>query len=244
MLPNKLTELFITTDFSQLPDHFMRYSIDPDDIWRSYVPFCLIPDFALQPLIELRSWVQDNDHLFHVTRGEVHFNHWYTEKRSWGWSDITVIDMPDIYVHDTQGSINHAVSQGSVDVPTWFSDQCRGYFADGGVALRGLKIKRLEPGGWINPHRDLLNLDRPLEYFWMPLDQYHDGVKIFPYGEMRVKFGEMALLNNKNFPHAVWHRENTPRYVFAGYIDSTNTNVDFVSKISRAIVRWQNSDQR
>lgn len=243
MLPNKLTELFMNTDFQDLPDHSMQYSIDHDDIWKSYVPFCLIPDFPLQELIELRSWLQDNDHLFHATRGEAYHNHWYTQPRSWGWSDITVIDLSEIYVHDIQGKINHAVSQGSEDVPTWFRDRCSRYFADRGVTLTGLKVKRLEPGGWINPHRDLLNLDRPLEYFWMPLDQYRDGVKIFPYGEMRVKFGEMALFNNKTFPHAVWHRGNTARYVFSGYINSKKTDTGFVSQISRNMMRWQSARQ-
>lgn len=78
-----------------------------------------------------------------------------------------------------------------------------------------------KPGGYLRPHRDIGLNPTPLNYFWLPINNPSgSSLKIYPYGNVDIKLGNMYLLNQENFVHSAVNFSNEDRIVLVGHIDN------------------------
>jgi hypothetical protein len=142
------------------------------------------------------------------------FNHWYTLPRSEKWNVIHCKGEKDFFV-DTNGKtiLNplHITDDNTV------INFCKDIFGNWWDAVRDVRILRLGPEGWCNPHRDQHQKEYGLCYFWIPLHEFSQQcMKIFPLGWLQHHVGSMYCFHQSRFPHAVQHNENFYRYVMIG----------------------------
>lgn len=86
-----------------------------------------------------------------------------------------------------------------------------------GIEVDWCHLMKLEPQGWLTPHRDINNNMQPLRYFWIPLN-WPEGnkLRIYPIGDVKVKVGSMYLLNQRDYIHSVLNLGNQNRYILNG----------------------------
>lgn len=102
-----------------------------------------------------------------------------------------------------------------------------------GISTSLCALSILEPGGYIRPHRDINLMKYPLGYFWLPLNNpVGNELKIYPYGTVDVTLGNLYLLNQKNFVHAVINNSNETRYVIIGWVTEVNDRLTELIKDS------------
>jgi len=100
------------------------------------------------------------------------------------------------------------------------------------LLLKGLDIEVcmlsvFEPGGYLRPHRDIALNPNPLNYFWLPLDNPQGAeLKIYPYGTVNVNLGNIYLLNQENFVHAVKNDSCENRHVLVGHVKNFDSTVE------------------
>ena len=99
----------------------------------------------------------------------------------------------------------------------------------------------LHPDGYIRPHRDINLLDKHLGYFWLPLNNPPGNeLKIYPYGTVDVTLGNLYLLNQNSFTHAVVNNSSEMRYVIVGWFDQVSAELDQLIRTSIAAQYNQN----
>lgn len=142
------------------------------------------------------------------------FHHWYTLPRADKWNVIHCKGEGD-YLVDTNGKTTlnplHIIDDNTA------INLCKDIFNHWWSAVRDLRIMRLEPGGWCNPHRDRHQEEFGVCYFWIPLHEFSQQcMKIFPLGWLQHQVGSMYCFHQSKLPHAVQHNENFQRYVMVG----------------------------
>jgi len=95
-----------------------------------------------------------------------------------------------------------------------------------GCAIKRLVIDSLETNGWVRPHQDS-DQGRPLTHAWIPLHNFDPCLKIWPYGFLKHKLGNIYLLANSKFPHSVINTMPYRRYVAIIKIDEENCSPSF-----------------
>lgn len=94
---------------------------------------------------------------------------------------------------------------------------------------------KLTPGGFAYPHRDegkRESQEKNLECFWIPINHCNDNLKVYPYGYVPHKVGNMYLFNNKSYWHSIYNTNNHDRYVLTGRFDSEHSDfpIDMVKQ--------------
>jgi hypothetical protein len=76
-----------------------------------------------------------------------------------------------------------------------------------------LKVVRLGAGGWLYPHKDQYESRKELKLtqMWIPLNHCQRNLKMYPYGYMPNKVGKAYLLNNFDYIHSAFNKDNHPR---------------------------------
>lgn len=143
---------------------------------------------------------------------------WYERRRDEGWKLLGVIPRRGGIVNVDLASYQMRRSPEYADNRQHFSDLID-QMESNGLAVKELKIWKLEPGGWLAPHRDILTTPICMNYFWIPINDVPASSKIWPLGENKVSQGQVSLLCNQDFVHSVINNSNRPRYVAAGRLD-------------------------
>jgi hypothetical protein len=129
------------------------------------------------------------------------------------WNDGTLsVIMDDVYYKKPAAPIPEII-------PDTIGTTIKQVFFDLGFTVNLCAVSILDPKGYIRPHRDINVLDYPLGYFWLPLNNPLDAeLKIYPYGTVDITLGNLYLLNQKSFTHAVINNSNERRYVIIGWV--------------------------
>jgi len=101
--------------------------------------------------------------------------------------------------------------------------------------IHGLKIAKLEPGGYLEPHKDPLMMSDTMIHIWIPLHSSQANLKIWPSGLLHHQVGSVYMLNNQSFVHSIANFDTEPRYVVLAKIDPTKTSSELVAKIRTAL---------
>ena len=133
------------------------------------------------------------------------------------WSDGTVEPIMDDIYYKKSGSPIPKVEPNDVAL------QIQTLLSNLGISINLCAVSNLEPNGYIRPHRDINLIKYPLGYFWLPLNNPPGNeLKVYPYGTVDVTLGNLYLLNQKNFVHAVINNSTETRYVIIGWITAVS----------------------
>ena len=142
------------------------------------------------------------------------WHYWYTPPRSQKWSVIHCKAAGD-YLLDVNGAV--VPNPLDLTLDRTLIAKCQAVFGQWWDSVRDLKLMKLEPGGWCNPHRDRHSEEFGICYFWIPLHEFSQRcLKIFPLGWLQHKVGNMYLFHQSRLPHAVQHTQDFDRYVMVG----------------------------
>jgi hypothetical protein len=192
------------------------------------------------------NWLLENDHFFSDVRSQLsekvkqakYNQEWYEITRSDGWKGIHVKGN----VHKKSTSIQGDESSDDVEVTKIdyaVPDLVR-CFEENGLELQCLWVFRLSPGGWLQPHKDLVPPSTPgLAQFWMPLHDFPECLKIYPYGYLKHQVGHLYLFNNPNFVHSAVNQTVKNRYVAFGEINYKALSEQTSSRIRNLLIeQW------
>lgn len=241
---NPLTEQFFQADF---PGWQPRLSFD--QVWADFWTTREIPIVELNLGVDTASscqWIQDNKQKFaqawHQTQYDQHWRElgqdWFRLPHSQGRWDLQItgqypqrrklLDSGAWQEFDHQLRVMHEDA-----VP-----DLRAQLAQHGMSIYSMKIARLDPGGYLEPHKDTLTSKQTMTHVWIPLNPAVDNLKIWPWGMLRHQVGAVYLLNNQSFMHAIANTGAEPRYVVTAKLDPEKTSPELVAKI-RAAVKQQ-----
>jgi hypothetical protein len=142
----------------------------------------------------------------------------WTQKVLWSNGTVEPI-MDDLYYKKSCAPIPK-------QEPDRVAQQIQTLLSNLGIFAGLCAISNLDPSGYIRPHRDINLIKYPLGYFWLPLNNPPGNeLKIYPYGTVDVTLGNLYLLNQKNFVHAVINNSTETRYVIIGWINSISNEL-------------------
>jgi len=150
---------------------------------------------------------------------------WYDTKRMHLWSEIRIyrsIDYHPSIRHVTQiHQQDHRAEKIDWRWPKELFDNILPF----GCSWQQITIKKLDPGGYIRPHRDLLteiqSEDR-YNHVWMPINDVHNAwLGIWPHGKYAVPKGKIYHFDHHLLWHAIINLGCEPRYTLVGTYEST-----------------------
>jgi hypothetical protein len=238
-----------TTEFHNSSFPGMVKKLDANDIKENFwnnknIPFVELDlNFNHQ---DTYNWLLTNNHLFTTVESQVaqqkEINSelgWFKSSRSYGWESLYVKGTPykDLrIVSDGKNKVEPIHRQNYItavpDLQTFFSVKR--------IPVNRLWVFRLQPGGWVQPHKDQSVDGVPnMSWFWTPLHEFQKCLKIYPYGYLEHRLGCMYLFNNSNFMHSVINQSQDYRYVAVGEVDVKNLPYDLNQYIiNNAINQW------
>lgn len=241
---NALTKQFFQADF---PGWQPRQ--DFDTVWQSFwttqeIPVVELPlDLDVAPSC---AWIEQNQPRFaqawHQRQYDQHFQSlgqaWFKQPHSQGRQDLQITGVyPErrkLLDHGAWAEFDHQVRDMHEDAVPDIRNQLERL----GFAIYSMKIAKLDPGGYLEPHKDPLVSKQTMTHLWIPLNQTVDNLKIWPYGLVQHRVGSVYLLNNQSFVHAIANFDQQPRYVITAKLDPAKTNPDLGNKI-RVCVKQQ-----
>jgi hypothetical protein len=137
--------------------------------------------------------------------------------QGWGmqvlWSDGTVVPwIKDLYYKTFPDAIPQKLAHG-------VGKEIQSKLASAGITAKVCWLSKFSPGGYLRPHRDFGLNPKPLSYFWLPLNApVGSELKIYPTGTVDITLGNLYLLNQDNYTHAVVNYSNEDRYVLLGHL--------------------------
>lgn len=215
----RFTQEFLQTDFEVYKNQFASVSIT-DNLQTTQVPAMPV-SLRLDLLQQIYKQAQISEQDFQPTVTGSLFRAWYRQPRSSGWHELTVKESQQPHqftmAHNTSQSV--ARPQSKITKNTKLLETSMQLFADLNIQLESLRIMKLEPQGWIHPHRDRTQVSYGLCYFWIPLHEFAPCLKIFPYGWLQHRLGNMYLFNQNSYVHAAVNQSSQDRYVMIGRFD-------------------------
>ena len=82
-----------------------------------------------------------------------------------------------------------------------------------GIEYSSLNLARLDPGGYLEPHKDTFHDPNCLSHVWIPIHDNEAKLKIYPWGELPHRVGCAYILNNQSFVHSIVNTSTQPRFV-------------------------------
>ena len=217
---------FFTQDFSDP----VPVKID-QDVWQSHIPFVEMVVQQSEILPQIHAILSHE--CFAPSLPCVDLPWWMSQSYQ-GWSDLGVKHSSDIVMNDllkTEARPKNYAAWASKEL----CDLIDILLQNEGISLSTCCIKKLDPGGWLKPHRDMHNLDCDFAYVWMPLHAFEPGMKIWPWGMLDHRYGCYYLLNSKKHPHAVWNRGTTARFVLVGFVEIEHCTPIWKQRVKQAI---------
>ena len=184
---NKYTEDFHTATFPGLEVKQYQEEISQDFLNTKKIPFVDIDlNFDYE---STHRWLKEHNHLFTEVRSvkrdkikQTQYNQeWFAATRADGWKSLYVKGTPYIdkdIVETTETTTENIELTKHQDAVPDLVD----FFERNGLPLLRLWIFRMSPGGWLQPHRDDIVEQTPaLAQFWLPLHDFPECLKIYPY---------------------------------------------------------------
>lgn len=229
---NKLTQEFHKNKFpgfinEKSFDHIMQ------NFWDCDLPFLELPiKFETYNTLD---WLEKNKNIWVRVTSQAFFEnlakqkdeHWFYETHSHGWEEIRMKkDTYEICVPDNIDDMEKLV-QKNIIYENAVPDLMR-QFENKNLYFEFMSLKKLVPGGWLQPHRDHMNDKKEkFNYIWMPLNDCSFNLKIWPYGYIKHKTGHMYLFNNTAYTHSIINKDDQDRYVFLGKLDLNRSKLNF-----------------
>lgn len=244
---NPLTEQFFQADFPG-----WRPRKDFDTVWDNFWRTREIPIVELDLGIDTNpscEWIKHNhdrfSHAWHQSQYDQHWKSlgqdWFRRPHSQGRWDLQItgeylqrrklLDNQSWQEFDHQQRVTHEDALPDL----------RQQLAQLGLAIYSMKIARLDPGGYLEPHKDTLISSETMIHLWIPINESDSNLKIWPWGLLKHRVGSVYLLNNQSFVHAIANQGLQPRYVVTAKLDHTRVTAQLLNLIRSALIQqWYN----
>ena len=245
MLPtttmNTLTKQFFQADFPG-----WQPGQDFDTVWQSFWTTKEVPIVELDLRLDVTSscdWIEQNQQRFAQAWNTRQFTQhyqtlgqsWFKQPHSQGRQDLQITGV----YPQRRKLLDHAAwtefDREERDTHNDAVPDIRDQLERQGFSIYSMKIARLDPGGYLEPHKDTLVSDLTMTHLWIPLNQTANNLKIWPYGMVQHQVGSVYLLNNQSFVHAIANFDQQPRYVITAKLDPEKTSAELVAKIRTAL---------
>jgi hypothetical protein len=214
------TQAFLSGDFFQHLDKHGDIAVT-DNLQTTRIPALPVAGLDLQLLKQIYCHCVAHPSEFQTTVTGKLFETWYSQPRSAGWLENTIIENtePCLFhsLHDQQHTV--ARPKSIVNNNKKLINLCTQVLEPLELSIQFLRIMKLSAGGWIRPHQDLKEIDHGLCYFWIPLHEFPACLKVFPFGWLQHQYGNMYLFNQGAYIHAVHNHTQQDRYVMLGQFD-------------------------
>jgi hypothetical protein len=203
------------------------------NFWNSALPFLELPiKFNTEKSLQ---WLDQNKDLWTRVTSQPLFEElakkkgeqWFFDTHSDGWEEIRIKkDTWEVCLPNTIENIEQLVQKNIIHssaIPDLISQ-----FEKNDLYFEFMSLKKLVPGGWLQPHRDHVNDNKEkFNYIWMPLNDCSDNLKIWPYGYIKHKTGFMYLFNNTVHTHSIINQDNKDRFVLLAKLDLNRSKLNF-----------------
>lgn len=237
--PTAFTQQFFDMDFESY-QYLLDDLIDGDHPATCDLPVVPIEGFDLDALDRIYQYcrsVCSGD--FKTVKSQIMYSDWCFQPRSQGWTEIVIKAQP----MSMKGRDSNLDYNLEADADNHLVELCRQLFPDWWDRFFSLKIMKMAPDGWANPHRDIYVDNFRLCNFWMPLHDFSTTLKVFPMGWLAHRLGNMYLFNQRRFPHAVKNSEQEDRIVLIGkfYQDLVPQQIveQFLINKKKHLQQWQ-----
>lgn len=230
---NGYLEDYINSDFSSYDkNHHIEIT---DSLKTTKVPCVEIPSLDLTLLEKIHKAVDTHSLEFRPLTSSNVYTEWYKDPNSHLWKalPLTLNKFDEVRNHD--GTIMKRPNNVEVE-HEYLLEMCKELLKD--VPFTQLKFHVVEPGGWIQPHCDPKKVDA-MRWLWTPLHDFPPCLKVFPFGWLQHKLGNMYLFNNARYVHAVVNNTNKPRYTLHIGIDFENTPDSIMNKYNANKDSWR-----
>ena len=193
----------------------------PDNLLTTPVPFVELPlGIDTEKLLELAKSIE-LDNMVRKSYPHEDYPRYDNWKIKLLWAeDFESTLLEDIYYQKKAKPVSGVTAVGS-------SEQIKFHLKSIGIDVNYCVLSMFGDNGYLRPHRDIGLNPTPLNYFWLPLtDNPGSELKIYPYGTVDVTLGNLYLLNQENFVHAVINRDNMNRYVLVGHFTTMSENFE------------------
>lgn len=216
---NQFTRDFLRNDFPKIE---YQFETDASDLRHSSIPAIEVPINQSAQIHRIYNrCLQLKNRFSDISTGQF-FNHWYTRPRSQGWKELCVL-YKQVGMRDTVDPTKIHYRENLFPANDMELEQlCTDLFKAAGISVEQITILKLEPNGWINPHKDNVDIPVGLGYFWMPLHEFDPVLKVFPYGWLNHQLGNLYLFNHCRYVHAVCNDMEHDRLVMIGRLDLSN----------------------
>lgn len=213
------TQKFLQTDFEAYKNQSDPVTVT-DSLQTTQIPAVPV-SLRLDLLEQIYTQAQASEQDFQPTVTGSLFRAWYRQPRSSGWHELTIKESQQPHQFAMAHNAAHTVArpQSKITKNTKLGQISMQLFSDLDIQLESLRIMKLEPQGWIHPHRDRTQVSYGLCYFWIPLHEFAPCLKIFPHGWLQHELGHMYLFNQNSYVHAAVNLSDQDRYVMIGRFD-------------------------
>ena len=225
----KYVEQFFSFNFEPY-QHLTDNIIDSNNLIHNQIPMVEFPNLDIEVLKQIYNFCLDNIDRFTIADTQNQYNKlWYHHQHTDGWKQFAVREnRPEplgTFQKETVFVENPIHTDDTTNVAADLIDQL---FKPFGLTIRHCRLSVLEPGGYFAPHIDIFKKDPGFCYFWVPLHDVNPHMKIFPFGWVNSKFGNMYLFNYSKYTHSVWNRESQPRFILGAVFDIENVPAEFI----------------
>lgn len=241
MMMNKLTAQFFESPF---PGWWPTQNFE--SVWQNFWSNRQIPFVELSLSLETQTsyhWAQNHDDLFspswHQAQAEQQAQataqQWYRLPHCHGRWDLHIFgtwpQKKKLLDHSPDIDLDHSHRQAHGHALRDLEPQLRQL----GMDVSAMTLARLDPGGWLEPHKDPITSDQTMAHVWIPLHHSAAKIKIWPWGDMPQQPGHVYLLNNQSFVHSIVNFDQCARYVVTARINPRNTDQSMLMKIQQAL---------
>lgn len=225
--PTEFTLKFLAMDFKEFA-YLLDGLNDGVTPSQSDLPAVCIPGLDKDILTKIASMCRhDLEDRFLPVPTQKLFTDWCYSVRSNGWASVIIKQQAwDIKSHGGQVTNVPYEINGNSEL----ENLCKDLFGNWWSHLHTVKVMKVEPGGWLHPHRDLAVTDYKLCNFWIPLHEFSAGLKVFPMGWLRHSLGNMYLFNRTRYPHALINKDTRSRFAMIGKFHLEAVPQDLVNK--------------
>lgn len=205
-----------------------------------------IPFVTLDLEFDLESSYQeclDNDHLFDLCAGtkllkkkyQQTSSEWFRDPHRYQRFELTIKGEYEEHGNVIDRSSKNFAEGIDLNLATPRNDlfmDLQAQLNNFGFAVPRLWIGKLAPGGWLTPHRDFKPQNKypTMNYFWLPLHDMPHTLKMWPYGFVKTKLGQISFFNHQYFVHSAYNPTDRDRYVAFGTIDHTKVSDDLSNR--------------
>jgi len=240
---NEFTKQFHDSDF---PDFHIDHTLDQvlNNFWHNTcIPHVGI-DVGFDPAATYQ-WLLDHDHLFFTSQSKLFTEkknkdlgfEWFTSPHNGGWTNLPVIGHT-VKIKEIVPDNNSVLYQYTYNsIPDSVPD-LQFFLNQISLSISGLKIFRLEPGGFIQPHMDIgVDLTSTMNHIWIPLHDFPPCLKFYPSGYLHYRKGNFYIINTRNFMHSVVNNTDRPRYVATAFFDHEKIPQGFRNQIKQSLTQ-------